>query len=148
MKQCFKCHETKPLVEFYKHPQMPDGHLNKCKTCAKKDVSENYRKRKEQYAEYYRQREQTPERKKNTLRYMRESRRRAPDKYRARNATNNAIRDGKLLRRPCEVCGTNKNVQAHHTDYSKPLAVRWLCFADHRAEHGQEVLDAGQAGAF
>ncbi len=37
-KICFKCNVEKPLTEYYKHAQMGDGHLNKCKTCTKKDT--------------------------------------------------------------------------------------------------------------
>lgn len=45
MKTCFKCNIEKELINFYKHPQMMDGYVNKCKECNKKDVSENYFKK-------------------------------------------------------------------------------------------------------
>lgn len=47
----------------------------------------------------------------------------------------NAICKGRLVRQPCEVCGTRRYVDAHHDDYTKPLDVRWLCRSHHQLHH-------------
>jgi hypothetical protein len=48
---------------------------------------------------------------------------------------NNAIRDGHIVRGPCEVCGTRRHVDGHHDDYSKPLDARWMCRRHHLEFH-------------
>ena len=55
-----------------------------------------------------------------------------------RRLTASKIRQGVLVRMPCEMCGTEQDVQAHHDDYYKPLDVRWLCRTHHREHHDNE----------
>ena len=56
------------------------------------------------------------------------------EERRANSAVNHAIRDGKLKREPCEICG-KEPAQAHHDDYNYPLKVRWLCQDCHARWH-------------
>lgn len=42
-KICFKCNKEKDIDDFYKHKEMLDGHLNKCKECTKEDVNIRYK---------------------------------------------------------------------------------------------------------
>lgn len=128
-KQCFKCGETKPLSEYYKHPRMADGHVNKCKACNKKDVTQNRGDKIEKYRAYDRERGNRQDAD-STRRYRSEN----PKKYAAHLLVNNGLRDGKLTKLPCEVCGKTE-VHGHHADYDKPLDVMWLCSEHHVAWH-------------
>lgn len=50
-----------------------------------------------------------------------------------------AIKTGKIVKQPCEICGEIK-VEAHHSDYNKPLKVMWLCKEHHLSQHGRNGI--------
>lgn len=59
-------------------------------------------------------------------------------KRRARRILAYAIEKGLIVRAACQNCGTAK-ADGHHSDYSKPLSVQWLCRRCHFAlEHRTE----------
>lgn len=138
VKACFKCGETKPLSDFYKHPMMADGHLGKCKECNKRDVRENRKAKVEYYRAYDISRGS-----RKTYEDHKKYRAENPKKYKAHSAVSNAVRDGKLVRQPCDVCG-REDSHAHHCDYDKPLDVVWLCPVHHVEWHQEngEALNA------
>lgn len=59
-------------------------------------------------------------------------------KLRAQRLASQAVKNGTLIRRPCERCGALKTL-AHHHDYSKPLDVLWLCSSHHAEAHGRKT---------
>lgn len=58
----------------------------------------------------------------------------------ARQAVNDALKRGVIVRQPCIKCGSEK-VDAHHDDYLKPLDVTWLCRRHHAELHKQSNKD-------
>lgn len=61
---------------------------------------------------------------------------RYPQKHQAQLQLQVAVKTGKIRRASaCIKCGGTKLVEAHHDDYAKPLAVRWLCRWCHRTWH-------------
>lgn len=141
-KKCFKCGKLKDINHFYVHKETSDGHLGKCKSCTKKDVANRYKDPSsiEKIREYERNRFKSPERKKKIAEYRNKRRLVHKGKSRANSAVSNALRSGKLIRLPCEMCGNTKS-QAHHPDYRRKLYVKWLCFKHHREIHGQKVYN-------
>ena len=143
MKNCKACGEAKSLDDFYNRD-------NACKECRKAGVRANRKAKLEYYRAYDRARSMKPSRVAARKAYAHSERgklreklgtkawvKRNPEKRKAHIATGNAIRDGKLVRQPCEVCGTFP-AEAHHDDYSKPLDVRWLCTKHHAEHHKNE----------
>ena len=62
---------------------------------------------------------------------------------RARRIVEKARERGYLFPEPCQKCGSESDIHAHHAhheDYKKPLNVRWLCAPCHRERHRE--LDA------
>lgn len=134
MKRCYVCEEVKPLDEFYAQPTSKDGRASKCKNCHKKAMADN-RRDNPAVRERDRERAKRPDRiahsKRNTQRWRQEN----PDAYRAQNAVNNALRDGRISKEPCAICGSTDGVHAHHKDYARPLDVVWLCARCHHRLH-------------
>jgi len=133
-KECFKCKTVKPLEEFYKHPRMGDGHLNKCKSCTKSDANKNRQDNLEARRDYDRQRSKLAHRMELKSILLKSWRTEDLRRQRCHNAVRTAILNGKLVKFPCERCGEVKSL-AHHEDYDKPLDVMWLCQPCHKQRH-------------
>ena len=134
MKNCFKCNTVKPLSEFYTHPRMADGHVNKCKECYKNDSTANRNKNLEKVRAYDRARGKEPERIKAVTEITRAWRVEDSRRHMAHSSVARAVRNGTLVRQPCCRCGAEKTV-AHHEDYERPLDVVWLCQPCHKQRH-------------
>ena len=137
-KLCTSCFVEKTVeANFYKHTQMADGYLNKCKECVKNRVTKHRDANIERIREYDIKRfRENPKRKKQARHNIIKFRTENPEKYAAQTAVGNAIRDGKLKRQICCKCGAKAH--AHHEDYSKPLDVVWLCPAHHAEVHKEK----------
>lgn len=154
-KTCFKCKEVKRLSDFYKHSQMEDGYLNKCKECVRKYAGKQYASLSENPEWMAKERKRCREKnkrldfwgkyKKKLTKTKRAKLREIKERWRQNNPiarkahmiAGNAKRSGRLKPQPCAVCG-NEKVEMHHADYSKPLEVTWLCRKHHGEVHWKD----------
>lgn len=151
MKICRTCKKELTLDNFYSEHRAPDGLQCHCKACRSIEASDRRKARSSERVKRDRERElnyrfENKERTRLAVKKSKQKNRNGHASYNrndyqrrklevsVRNKTNLAIRLGKLIRKPCKYCG-NLKVHAHHTDYSKPLQVEWLCSAHHAAWH-------------
>jgi len=142
-KICFKCNTDKPLSEYYKHKEMGDLHLNKCKSCTKKDTKkrtdiliqdpdwkekEKARHRDKYYRLRYKDKHKpTPKKKKEAMdRYSDKF----PEKIKARR------RMGKMK---AEVKGNHLHHWSYNEEHYKDVIE--LSVADHNLIHRHLIYD-------
>lgn len=146
--KCKKCKQSKKRDDFYK------AHPNICKVCylayqrewKDKNWNEYVKKAKAYYLS----------RRKKQSKYYKDWYKKTGKKKRmsisniielwveentgilfASRVLSSEVRKGKIDRpKKCSCCGKKgKRIVGHHTDYSKPLKVVWLCDSCHRREH-------------
>lgn len=144
MKTCTGCGLQKELEDYY-YDKKKLYHFARCKECTKEHVRANRAKRIDYYREYDLMRwdrdgKRGEASKEAKLRGGRAWAERNMEKRDAYAKVWSAIRSGKLTKQPCEVCGSDTDVEAHHEDYSKPLDVHWLC-TEHHGETRRKERD-------
>jgi hypothetical protein len=157
MKQCRRCGELKSRKDgFYFRP---NGHIiSPCKSCCYAKWEEwrkaNPEKRREQKrrarerenpgvhaARLKRVRAANPDKYKAiNQRWSKANRERVAMSNRASRLVRQAVANGELTRPgTCEECGaTHWRIEGAHSDYTKPLDVRWLCPSCHRKWDAEE----------
>jgi len=133
---CPTCGESKPSSGYYKRQRNWNGIGTQCKACHCRGAmrtrdAENTRRLRRQSARRVRLAEPV------RIRAIERRKNRPPtQKTIARRLLNAAVRRGQVERPDvCSRCGHSGRVTGHHRDYSKPLAVDWLCYECHGIEH-------------
>jgi hypothetical protein len=162
-KTCSRCKTSKPLPDFPRARNSPDGFGYWCRQCCAERWRERIADPSVVVADRERQRQHIAEkrkdpawvaRKRKILRKHvaanreavnerqrlyaagRQAKRLWTARDRARAALKRAVRQGKIVRpTACSACPSTIRIQAHHADYSRPLDVRWLCSLCHGKEH-------------
>ena len=134
MKRCCRCKEEKDLKEFNNDKSAKDGLQYVCRICQNQCQKQYYQRNRENSKERMKQYQQRNREKINQNKKQRYHRN--PEKDKARSMLNRAVKSGKI-HKPlyCSSCEGDKHLEAHHTDYSKPLEVLWLCRSCHVELH-------------
>lgn len=142
-KKCSRCLDVKPVEDFGIRKASKDGYTAACKNClsAYDRSRANLPHRVEMRSAY----QKTEAGKVKSEAAKAAWRTRNQDRRAAHQIANNALRDGRLQRQLCLVCGAE--AEMHHAAYDYPLAVSWLCDSHHKQlhkEHRQYLRTKGE----
>ena len=155
MTHCRVCHTKRHKSQFYKACINKAGTVGECKECTQARVKKNRAEKADYYREYdakryqndprvkarHRKYQETPSGKASMERARGKWLENNPAKRSAHIAIGNAVRDGKIQKPDtCQSCGAKPGrIEGHHTDYTKPLEVMWLCRTCHVDQHRKEI---------
>jgi len=168
MKTCKMCNEEKPLDNYYiayryKEKDYFGSYCIECDKERSKKYSDDHIEERRERQRAWRERNRDKENQRNreyrlnnakkvklarskynkenvdALReYQRASKMNDPEKFKARELLNGAVRSKKIIKPDhCSLCGKGGKVDGHHEDYSRPLDVIWLCRACHMGIHNE-----------
>ena len=132
-KLCCGCKNRLPLSMFYSQPRKNSvWYSGKCKPC----FLEHYRKYRasKRGKDVYRIWSSSERGKAVIKKRMKRWESQNKLKHFAQTKVSNALRDGRLQRLPCRICGNLKS-EAHHISYENPFNIDWLCKPCHTNVH-------------
>lgn len=145
-KRCSECGRELPLTEFNKKKSNKDGLQDRCRSCFSAYNKRRYEANKEKFKRDVKEyRENNPE---ACLTTRLKACKKNPTGVNARRCVEYALAAGRLKRpRTCSGCGCDDKdhrIEAHHSDYSKPLNVIWLCTPCHRQMDARRRMREGK----
>jgi len=141
VKICSKCGIKKDLDKFSKGKNYPDGLKYECKSCNKAYKIENNEKLKikqRAYRDSHKEKISTYRTNYKKSDDGKAAAKRSLDKYPNANKSRSYYRHHKhkiKVYDSCQECNSNNRVEAHHSDYDKPLDVIFLCVDCHSGWH-------------
>ncbi len=149
---CPRCSIDKTIDEF-SFRKDTNKYKNICKACdclrnkvwrqehvleeklRRKRYNKSHREKiREYYREWYSKNGRT--RSEDYLGIIGDWKKRNPEKVKASQIVNKAIKDGKISKSKfCYDCKRKTSLSGHHLDYSRPLEVLWLCSSCHKLRH-------------
>ena len=134
-KKCSCCGKLKPIADYQKRFASIDGLTASCRSCL--SVRDKNRANAPHRIEARKIYAKTADGIKASNAAKQKWTIKNSDRKAASQMVCNAVRDGRLIREPCSVCGSEYRIHGHHEDYSKPLKVIWLCPQHHRDIHSR-----------
>lgn len=133
-KICGSCKAEKPASEYWLDPRNIGGRKHWCIDCSRVTARERARNNTARRRAWHSKKMKDPEYVARKRAARRRDYQRNKPRYHARVKALRALTAGKLISQPCEKCGST-NVEMHHTDYSQPLLITWLCKKHHGEAH-------------